>query len=111
MESLARKRQEIEEDIETIQSLKICQILQKINLQDVIKLLEELNIAMTIDVKNKILYIGEENSSGVKYKYNNVKDLEDKIKFYLEYYYLQEIEYGNDKKGINNELEDEEEIL
>ena len=78
-------------------------------------MLEELNISMTIDVKNKMLYIGEENSSGAEYKYNNVKDLEDRIEFYLEHYYLKEIEYENNKEKINNtlnnELEDEEEII
>lgn len=78
-------------------------------------MLEELNISMTIDVKNKMLYIEEENSSGAEYKYNNVKDLEDRIEFYLEHYYLKEIEYENNKEKINNtlnnELEDEEEII
>ena len=42
-------------------------------------MLEELNISMSIDVVKKILYIGEESSSGAEYKYKDIKDLEDKI--------------------------------
>lgn len=50
-------------------------------------MLEELNISMTIDIKNKILYIGEESSSGAVYQYKDIKDLSNQIKFYLENYY------------------------
>lgn len=73
------------------------------------RMLEELNISMTIDVVNKILYIGEESSSGAEYNYKDIKDLEDKIGFYLENYYSNEIENQND----NNleELEDDEETI
>ncbi len=78
-------------------------------------MMEELNISMTIDVVNKMLYIGEESSSGAEYKYKDIKDLENKIEFYLENYYSKEIEHENDKKKINNsldnELEDEDEII
>ena len=38
-------------------------------------MLEELNISMSIDVVKKILYIGEESSSGAEYKYKDIKDL------------------------------------
>lgn len=48
---------------------------------------EELVITMEIDTKEKKLYIAEENSTGAKYDYTNINDLEDKIKFYLENYY------------------------
>ena len=59
-------------------------------------MLEELNISMSIDVVKKILYIGEESSSGAEYKYKDIKDLKDKIGFYLENYYSKEFE-NNDK--------------
>ena len=45
---------------------------------------------------NKILYIAEENSSGAEYKYNNIQDLTNKVKFYLENYYSKEFK-NNDK--------------
>ncbi len=48
---------------------------------------EELNINMQIDLNQKKLYIGEEDASGAEYNYNNINDLADKIKFYLENYY------------------------
>lgn len=50
--------------------------------------MEELNINMQIDVKSKELYLAEETSSGAKYDYKNIDDLVDKIKLYLENYYL-----------------------
>ena len=59
-------------------------------------MLEELNISITIDTKNKILYIAEENSSGAEYEYNNIQYLTNKVKFYLENYYSKEFE-NNDK--------------
>lgn len=55
-------------------------------------MLEELNISMTIDVKSKTLYIGEEDSSGAVYKYDKIEDLTEQIKNYLENYYTKEIE-------------------
>ena len=57
-------------------------------------MLRELNITMTIDTEEKMLYIGEENSSGAKYPYNNIDELMNQIRFYLENYYLKEIEEG-----------------
>ena len=69
-------------------------------------MLEELNISMSIDVVKKILYIGEESSSGAEYKYKDIKDLEDKIGFYLENYYLEEIESENNKITQDNNLEE-----
>ncbi len=48
---------------------------------------EELNINIQIDIKEKKLYIAEEESSGAKYDYRNINDLADKIKFYLKSYY------------------------
>lgn len=67
-------------------------------------MLKELNIAMTIDIENKTLYIGEETSSGAKYKYNNIKDLAEQIKFYLENYYSNELKYENDNQKENNDI-------
>ena len=77
-------------------------------------MLEELNISMSIDVVKKILYIGEESSSGAEYKYKDIKDLKDKIGFYLENYYLEEIESENNKITQDNnlvELDDDEETI
>lgn len=77
-------------------------------------MLEELNISMSIDVVKKILYIEEESSSGAEYKYKDIKDLKDKIGFYLENYYLEEIESENNKITQDNnleELDDDEETI
>lgn len=77
-------------------------------------MLEELNISMSIDVVKKILYIEEESSSGAEYKYKDIKDLKDKIGFYLENYYLEEIESENNKIIQDNnleELDDDEETI
>lgn len=48
---------------------------------------ENLIITVDIDLKDKNLFIAEENSSGAKYDYTNIDDLTDKIKLYLENYY------------------------
>ena len=77
-------------------------------------MLEELNISMSIDVVKKILYIWEESSSGAEYKYKDIKDLEDKIGFYLENYCLAEIESANNQITQDNnleELDDDEETI
>ena len=49
--------------------------------------MRELNISRQIDLKEKIVYIAEECSSGAKYEYKNVDDLAKNIKFYLKEYY------------------------
>lgn len=54
--------------------------------------MKELNISMSIDLENKSLYISEESSSGAEYGYKDVKDLSQKIEFYLENYYGKEID-------------------
>lgn len=48
---------------------------------------EELNINIEIDLKEKKLYIAEEEASGAEYDYKNINELADKIKFYLKNYY------------------------
>lgn len=48
---------------------------------------ENLIITVDIDLKDKNVFIAEENSSGAKYDYTNIDDLTDKIKFYLKNYY------------------------
>lgn len=48
---------------------------------------ENLIITLDIDLKDKNVFIAEENSSGAKYDYTNIDDLADKIKFYLKNYY------------------------
>lgn len=74
-------------------------------------MLKELNIAMTIDIENKTLYIGEETSSGAKYKYNNIKDLANQIEFYLENYYSNELKYENENQKENNVIDVSEEKI
>lgn len=59
---------------------------------------KELNIFITINTKEKMLYIGQEDGSGAQYPYSNIDNLADKIKFYLENYTSKEIE--------ENELEE-----
>lgn len=53
---------------------------------------EELNLTMSIDVKNKNVWLGEESGTGAEYDYKNIKDLVKKIKFYLVNYYKDQIE-------------------
>lgn len=48
---------------------------------------EGLIITVDIDLKDKNVFISEENSSGAKYNYTNIDNLVDKIKLYLESYY------------------------
>lgn len=50
-------------------------------------IMENLIITVDIDLKDKNVFIAEENSSGAKYDYTNIDDLTDKIKFYLTNYY------------------------
>lgn len=67
-------------------------------------MLEMLNISMEIDLKNKMLYIMEENSSGAKYKFEDIKDLSNKIKFYLENYYTKEVEINGELLRIADDV-------
>ncbi len=50
-------------------------------------IMENLIITLDIDLKDKNVFIADENSSGAKYDYKNIDDLTDKIKLYLENYY------------------------
>ena len=54
--------------------------------------MEELKLNMEIDLKNRKLYIGEETGTGAEYKYANINDLADKIKFYLTNYHFDKID-------------------
>lgn len=69
------------------------------------KMTEELNISMTIDVKSKTLYIGEEDSSGAVYGYDKIEDLTEQIKNYLENYYTKEIEVNGELFKISEYVE------
>ena len=53
---------------------------------------DELDITIQIFPKEKEIYIAEESSSGASYEFNNIKDLAEKIQFYLENYYREAIE-------------------
>lgn len=64
-------------------------------MQDII----EINIE--IDAKNKKIYIGEINSSGVEMEYDNIENISKYIGDYIESYHKQEIEKN---------IEEEEEI-
>lgn len=48
---------------------------------------ENLIITVDIDLKDKNVFIAEENSSGAKYDCTNIDNLADKIKLYLLNYY------------------------
>lgn len=51
-----------------------------------------LNITIQIFPKEKEIYIAKESSSGASYEFNNIKDLAEKVQFYLENYYREAIE-------------------
>lgn len=59
----------------------------------------ELKITIEILPKENEVYIAEESSSGASYKFDNVKELAEKIYFYLDNYYKEEIE------GAKEEIE------
>lgn len=63
---------------------------------------EELIITLEIFPKEKELYIAEESSSGASYGFNNIKELAEKIQFYLENYCEEKIE--GKKEEINEEI-------
>ncbi len=62
----------------------------------------ELNIE--IDTDEKILYIGEEYSSGVKNHYENVKDILNYIHEYLEEYHRENFANNRNEEFDDNEL-------
>lgn len=53
---------------------------------------DELNITVQIFPKEKVIYIAEESSSGASYEFSDIKELAEKIHFYLDNYYKEEIE-------------------
>lgn len=53
---------------------------------------DELKISLEIYPKEKEVYIAEESSSGASYEFSNIKELSEKIQFYLENYYREAIE-------------------
>ena len=53
---------------------------------------DEINITVQIFPKEKEIYIAEESASGASYDFNNIKDLAEKVQFYLENYYREAIE-------------------
>lgn len=54
--------------------------------------MSELNITIQINSDKKELFIAEESSSGATYSFNDMNELVDKIQFYLENYYKENIE-------------------
>ena len=63
---------------------------------------DELNITIQIFPKEKEIYIAEESSSGANYDFNNIKELAEKVQFYLENYCEEKIE--GKKEEINEEI-------
>ncbi len=63
----------------------------------------ELKITIEIFPKENKIYIAEESSSGAGYRFNNVKELAEKIYFYLDNYYKEEIEGSKEEYHIINE--------
>ena len=53
---------------------------------------DEIKISLEIFPKEKEVYIAEESSSGANYDFNNIKELAEKVQFYLENYYREAIE-------------------
>ena len=58
---------------------------------------EEINISVEIYPKEKVVY---------KYKFKNVKELAEKIHFYLDNYYKKEIEGTKESENEIESLED-----
>ena len=63
-----------------------------------------IEINIEIDTDEKVLYIGEDHSSGVEERYENIKDISKYIKEYLEEYHKKEIEYSMNKNIEEIEL-------
>lgn len=60
---------------------------------------DELRISLEIFPKEKEVYIATESSSGASYEFSDIKELSEKVHFYLENYYREAIE------GIKEEQE------
>lgn len=58
---------------------------------------EELNFNFSIYPEEKVIYISEDSGSGAEYEYENIDDIGEKVKFYLENYYQEKIEKTEDK--------------
>ena len=63
----------------------------------------ELNIE--IDASSKMIFIGEENSSGVEEKYNKFEEISKHIESYLEMYHRKEIEESGKLMTIKEDAE------
>lgn len=62
---------------------------------------EEIELLVSIDTKEKSVYIGNETTgAGAEYYYKNVKDLGKQITFYLETYYGNELKRNKTKNDI-----------
>ena len=59
---------------------------------------EELNFNFSIYPKEKVIYIAEESGSGAKYNFENINDIGEDVKFYLENYYKDKIEKTEEKE-------------
>ena len=60
---------------------------------------DEIRISVEIFPKEKVVYLAEESSSGAEYKFNDINELVEKIHFYLDNYYKDQIE--GTKEEIN----------
>lgn len=52
----------------------------------------ELNFSFDIDIKEKKIYLTEESGAGAEYDYKNIDDIGEKVKFYLDNYYIEYFE-------------------
>lgn len=59
---------------------------------------DEIKIIIGIYPKEKMVYIAEESSSGASYNFTNIKDLANKIQFYLDNYYKEAIEETKEER-------------
>lgn len=72
-----------------------------------------IEVEVTVNLNEKMIYLYEEDGSGCKYPYGNMKELGEIFKRYIEdALYARNInkELENDKKQICNLNKDEEEI-
>lgn len=60
---------------------------------------KELNFNFSIYPEEKVIYISEESGSGAEYEYENINDIGEKIKFYLDNYYQEQIQNTEEKEN------------
>lgn len=65
----------------------------------------EINLQLDILPNERKIYLGNEDGSGATYDYKDIKDLANKIEFYLENYYKNFFEEVNQNEFLSKEIE------